>query len=202
MLLQVSKERGLEFRVRWWVCYLPTIEYIGATIGKGIAIFPKMIKGSVTPSAAGMSPTSSGMEDGGDTNSPLFGSSSPFKGKLAEWIRSKAGCMGLQGSAFAPEPPFYSCSGVLSLSGFYYGGKTLHKVCMAPIMALTGARTRHRARPRAVFNDISPREILSSSTSSILSGSSTSPLQKYSNEIRPKMMGNDDDAGVDIKMKV
>jgi len=217
LLLQVSETNGMAFHIKWWALYLPTIEYIGSTIGKVVEAIPRRTggdgghrsrifmlgeEGRIEKDSASISGQSSGMEERETTTS-----STSKQYKMAEWIRSKTGSMGIQGSAFhAPEPPYYSCNTVLSFSGFYYGGKTLRKLCTKPIVALgavVATKARRRRERRELMNgggddrtNTIPREILSSN--------SKVPSTQYGStnkEILREEKERSKDDSVDVKLK-
>eukprot|EP00553_Chaetoceros_curvisetus_P005590 CAMPEP_0204631206 /NCGR_PEP_ID=MMETSP0717-20131115/22237_1 /ASSEMBLY_ACC=CAM_ASM_000666 /TAXON_ID=230516 /ORGANISM="Chaetoceros curvisetus" /LENGTH=662 /DNA_ID=CAMNT_0051648707 /DNA_START=106 /DNA_END=2094 /DNA_ORIENTATION=+ len=53
---------------------------------------------------------------------------------VSEWLRQKFASLGISWGGFAPEPPYYSCSAIFSLSGFYYSGEVLRKLCSGMIL--------------------------------------------------------------------
>lgn len=117
---QVTEEQGIEFKWSWWLCVLPTIEYIGEMSQQLVSPFVQ--KKLHTPS-----------------NGQLI--------TVNEWLRRKVGSFGFVWGGFKPEPPFYSsCSAALSLSGFYYGEESLRKLSSVPGKIFSSS---NKSRPKS-----------------------------------------------------
>jgi len=137
-LVQLTEERGFEFRFRSWILYLATLEYLCSALGQMIDAIPfkNLNIGDDTTVTATTTTTNnkkknkagSVVEDQDNTNQ--FVRSNGMV--VAEWLRRKTGSIGISLSPYTEERPFYSCTGIMTLSNFYYGGTILRKLVMAP----------------------------------------------------------------------
>ncbi len=69
---------------------------------------------------------------------------------VSEWLRQKFASLGITWGGFTPEPPYYSCTAIFSLSGFYYSGEVLRKLCSS--MFLKGPLLSALADPSSKAN--------------------------------------------------
>jgi len=121
---QITEERGVQLSWSWWHSYLPTIESI-------LAISRKTINRNLYKSRRHLS------------------TSNRHTAIVEEWLRQKVGSFGLTWGGFTPNPPFYSCSLLFTLSGFYHGGKTLKKLCSVPGLLLA---VMENSKPKDEFH--------------------------------------------------
>jgi len=145
MSWRYKKTKGYEFRISYWHVYLPTIIFLQSvlvnqwenTLEKKRSSLEekkkrramKREKMSVSKIGKAMkkfkneeeeedSLVSSTKEKEDKNKEKQMTSSSP---EWLEYIKRRTGSFGLTSSTPIPDPPYYSCSFVLSLSGYYYG---------------------------------------------------------------------------------
>jgi hypothetical protein len=109
--MHLSHEKGLEFRYTWWNTYFSTVEYYQSLIKswfKGITVPP-------VPAVASLQSYLSHLQQ---------------REQIKQLnIRLLNALFGILWGGFTPEAPYYSCTAMLSMSGFYsiYGGDSLKR---------------------------------------------------------------------------
>jgi len=93
---------------------MPTVEYVTTTISRGVAAVRR--------------PLGMGEDGGDDAVVKAKGRVRDLGKRIRGWALSKTTSIGVTGCPYAPEPPFYSCSGMVCMSGFYYGGRIARRV--------------------------------------------------------------------------
>jgi len=120
----VSEEYGAFFRYNWWHLYMPTVDCISSVLE--------------TASKKILKPSQEVMEE--ESSSIIKSSTKSEKTKARDWLRQKSSTLGVIWGGFGciPEPPYYSCTALFSLSGFYVGGnivRQLHNFCRNPFIS-------------------------------------------------------------------
>lgn len=123
-------DSGFEFRTSWWYLYLPTVQYmmlvIASTLDKTNSFYQsyQMNKRQATLNRhrrQKIQVSEESLERVDEANREPITLSSLNKHRIMSWMRQKTGSLGISCSKIERlEPPFHSCSALLSLSGFYY----------------------------------------------------------------------------------
>jgi hypothetical protein len=89
---RISRDKGYEFRVSYWHSQLPTLAYLHSLLFSARDGSKKRLTGTRT-----------------------------IWDNTQHWLYEKKGSLGISTTGPAPDPPHFSCSTFLSLSGFHYG---------------------------------------------------------------------------------
>lgn len=120
--MHLSQEKGLKFRWSWWNTYFSTVEFYQS-------LFQSWLRGFTLPTIPAPRPIHRYLLDLQERDS------------LREVnARLMKALFGIIWGGFTPEAPYYSCTAMLSMSGFYgiYGGESIKRYLM---------RTKHAVDP-------------------------------------------------------
>mmetsp|Transcript_25105 Transcript_25105/g.37555 ORF Transcript_25105/g.37555 Transcript_25105/m.37555 type:complete len:522 (-) Transcript_25105:938-2503(-) len=134
----------------WFHSYLPTMEHIGDVTTQNVnAVMNHPFVMKLRNDDPTNTQTQTSKPKPKQKPKPKPKKTRDVSKEVKEWLRQKVGSLGVTwGGFFTSEPPFYSCSATLSLSGFYYGGQSLKKLYE---YAAAGASTC-TAVPQKIFS--------------------------------------------------
>jgi hypothetical protein len=151
-----SRERGLERRTCVWHYYAPTVASL------------------LQPSWRSQRPWSGGSAHPKPLHLPLWSWSCP------EWIIRRVAAVGLSTSCPIPDEPYFSCSALLSLSGYYFSALRSSSAFAAAALASGSNDTN-------ATDAATPADVLSSRKASSEQAELQSPANRRSKSTEEKL---------------
>ena len=153
-----SKQRGYEFRLSQWFVYVPTIVYLTEVLHRQVQkILLPSSSSSTSQQQQQQQPQP--QQQANNNSDEQQQESTTVDNRLLQWLRQKTGSLGLSVGRPTPDAPHFSCSGLLSLSGF-------HLVKRNPLQQQQERRRRQQRRRLAEQQQQQSRLSSSSSSSS------------------------------------